>query len=63
MNIQTHSKKTKKEQWADDDLKKLLKIAGTKPIDEVANDLGMPVKKVINQCGRSYISYRFPRVN
>ncbi len=63
MYLQSQQPRNKKVIWSQEDKKALLEMAGTEPIESIAKKLGKTARQTINQCGRSYINYRYPPVN
>lgn len=59
MNFESFNAKTRKTKWSDDERRKLLKLAGTMTIEDLAEALGRGVKAVKGQCHRQGVKFGF----
>ena len=59
MILNSYNAKTKKSKWSDDERRKLLKLAGTMTIEDLAKALGRGITAVNGQCHRQGVKYGF----
>jgi len=59
MILNSYNAKTKKSKWSDDERRKLMKLAGTMTIEDLAKALGRGITAVKGQCHRQGVKYGF----
>tara|TARA_R110002020_G_scaffold357817_1_gene570140 strand:+ start:199 stop:390 length:192 start_codon:yes stop_codon:yes gene_type:complete len=57
------SERRNKKEWKDNEIRKLMKLAGNVSIEDIAKELKKSLKAVKSQCHRRGISYRINKGN